>query len=148
MLKFIIKRALGLIPLLILVSMFSFMIIQAAPGDPLDNYMQPGMTEEDAAALRAEYGLDGNLFEQYWHWLKNVLQGEFGTSIHKTRPVADLIAERLPATLKLMGTSLLISICCSIPLGLIAGLNKTNASIRSSVPSFTRAFPFFLSGSQ
>lgn len=124
MLKYIIKRALGLIPLLILVSIFSFMIIQAAPGDPLDNYMQPGMTEEEATALRAEYGLDGNIVEQYWHWLSHVLKGDFGTSIHKNRPVAEMIAERLPATLKLMGTSLLISICCSIPLGLIAGLNK------------------------
>jgi len=123
-LKFIIKRALGLIPLLILVSMFSFMIIQAAPGDPLDNYMQPGMTEEDVQALREAYGLDGNIIEQYGHWLAHVLQGDFGTSIHKNRPVAEMIGERLPATLKLMGTSLLISICCSIPLGLIAGLNK------------------------
>ena len=66
MLKFIIKRALGLIPLLILVSMFS-LIIQAAPGDPLDNYMLPGMTEEDVQAMREKYGLDGNIIEQGTH---------------------------------------------------------------------------------
>lgn len=127
MFKFIIKRILGLIPLLILVSMFSFMIIQAAPGDPLDNYIQPGMTEEEVQALRASYGLDGSIVQQYGYWLSHVLRGDLGTSIHQNKPVAGLIAERLPATLKLMGTSLLISIVCAVPLGLIAGLNKDKA---------------------
>lgn len=82
------------------------------------------MTQEEVAALEEEYGLDGNVFEQYLNWLSHVLRGDFGTSVQKNRPVAELIAERLPATMMLMGMSLLIAITVSIPLGLWAGLHK------------------------
>lgn len=122
--KYIIKRILGLIPVLILVSIFSYLIIQAAPGTPIDNYITPTMTLEEIEAVKVEYGLDGNVAQQYLNWLKHVLQGDFGTSITKHTPVTDMIAERLPATLLLMGTSLIISIVVSIPLGLWAGLHK------------------------
>ncbi len=122
--KYIIKRVLGLIPVLLLVSIFSYFIIQAAPGDPIDNYIRPGMTQEQIQEIKEEYGLDGNVFQQYCNWLTHVLKGDLGTSIRKNRPVTDLIAERLPATLIMMGAALLISICVSIPLGLWAGLHK------------------------
>lgn len=122
--KYILKRVLGLIPLLLIISFFSFMIIQAAPGSPIDNYLQPGMTEEQIEDLKEEYGLNGNLAEQYWHWLSHVLHGDLGTSIVRHRPVTDLIAERLPATLMLMGCALVIAIVVAIPMGLLAGLHK------------------------
>ena len=122
--KYIIKRILGLIPVLLLVSIFSYFIIQAAPGDPVDNYVRPGMTQEQIEAVKEEYGLNGNIVEQYLNWLKHVLQGDLGTSIYKHRPVTEMIAERLPATLMMMGAALLISIVVSIPLGLWAGLHK------------------------
>ncbi|MBO5461258.1 MAG: ABC transporter permease, partial [Ruminococcus sp.] len=81
--KYIIKRILGLIPVLLLVSIFSYFIIQAAPGDPVDNYVRPGMTQEQIEAVKEEYGLNGNIVEQYLNWLKHVLQGDLGTSIYK-----------------------------------------------------------------
>ena len=59
--NYIIKRVLGLIPVIILVSIFSFFIIQAAPGDPMDNYSKPGMTQEQLQNIRESYGLDGIL---------------------------------------------------------------------------------------
>lgn len=122
--KYIVKRILGLIPLLLLVSIFSYLIIQAAPGNPIDNYVRPGMSQEQIEAIKADYGLDGNVVQQYFIWLKHVLKGDLGTSIHKNRPVTEMLAERLPATLLMMSAALLISICVSIPLGLWAGLHK------------------------
>lgn len=82
------------------------------------------MTIEEIEAVEAEYGLDGNVFQQYWKWLTHVLRGDLGTSITKHRPVTELIAERLPNTIMLMGTSLLLAIVVAIPLGLWAGLHK------------------------
>lgn len=122
--KYIIKRVLGLIPVLLLVSIFSYFIIQAAPGDPIDNYVRPGMTQEEIEEVKEEYGLNGNIFQQYGTWLAHVLKGDLGTSIHQHRPVTEMLAERLPATLMMMGAALLIAICVSIPLGLWAGLHK------------------------
>ena len=121
---FIIKRFLQLIPVIFLVSILSYLIIQAAPGDPIDNYSKPGMSQEQLEAIREEYGLDGNIAEQYLNWLGHVLKGDLGDSIKQNRPVIQLIGERLPATLLLMGMALLISLVLSIPLGLWAGLKK------------------------
>lgn len=122
--KYILKRLLQLIPVVILVSIFSFLIIQAAPGDPINNYVKSGMTEEQVEQVRKEYGLDGNIAQQYGRWLGHVLQGDLGTSMKQQRPVAEMIGERLPNTIILMGMALFLALIVSIPLGLWAGLKK------------------------
>ena len=122
--KYILRRVLQLIPGVILVSIFSFFIIQAAPGDPMDNYSKPGMTQEQLDAIRDAYGLDGNVVEQYIRWVGHVVHGDLGTSLNHKRPVVEVIGERLPATLLLMGVALVIALVVSIPLGLWAGLKK------------------------
>lgn len=126
--KYILKRLLELIPVLILVSLFSFFIIQASPGDPIDNYVRPGMTEEQIEDIKEEYELNGTLAQQYFRWMSHIMRGDLGTSIHQNRPVVDIIAERLPATLMLMGTALAFSLMIAIPLGLWAGLRKNKRS--------------------
>ena len=126
--KYILKRLLELIPVLILVSLFSFFIIQASPGDPIDNYVRPGMTEEQIEDIKEEYELNGTLAQQYFRWMSHIMRGDLGTSIHQNRPVVDIIAERLPATLMLMGTALVFSLIVAIPLGLWAGLRKNKRS--------------------
>lgn len=126
--KYILKRLLELIPVLILVSLFSFFIIQASPGDPIDNYVRPGMTEEQIEDIKEEYELDGSMAQQYFRWMSHIMRGDLGTSIHQNRPVVDIIAERLPATLMLMGTALVFSLIVAIPLGLWAGLRKNKRS--------------------
>ena len=126
--KYILKRLLELIPVLILVSIFSFFIIQASPGDPIDNYVRPGMTEEQIEDIKEEYELNGTLAQQYFRWMSHIMRGDLGTSIHQNRPVVDIIAERLPATLMLMGTALAFSLMIAIPLGLWAGLRKNKRS--------------------
>ncbi|WP_270284116.1 ABC transporter permease [[Clostridium] scindens] len=126
--KYILKRLLELIPVLILVSIFSFFIIQASPGDPIDNYVRPGMTEEQIEDIKEEYELEGSMAQQYFRWMSHIMRGDLGTSIHQNRPVVDIIAERLPATLMLMGTALAFSLMIAIPLGLWAGLRKNKRS--------------------
>ncbi|WP_279004709.1 ABC transporter permease [[Clostridium] scindens] len=126
--KYILKRLLELIPVLILVSIFSFFIIQASPGDPIDNYVRPGMTEEQIEDIKEEYELDGSMAQQYFRWMSHIMRGDLGTSIHQNRPVVDIIAERLPATLMLIGTALAFSLMIAIPLGLWAGLRKNKRS--------------------
>jgi len=126
--KYILKRLLELIPVLILVSIFSFFIIQASPGDPIDNYVRPGMTEEQIEDIKEEYELDGSMAQQYFRWMSHIMRGDLGTSIHQNRRVVDIIAERLPATLMLMGTALAFSLMIAIPLGLWAGLRKNKRS--------------------
>ena len=126
--KYILKRLLELIPVLILVSLFSFFIIQASPGDPIDNYVRPGMTEEQIEDIKEEYELNGTLAQQYFRWMSHIMRGDLGPSIHQNRPVVDIIAERLPATLMLMGTALVFSLIVAIPLGLWAGLRKNKRS--------------------
>lgn len=127
--NFLVKRTLQIIPVLILVSIFSFMVIHLAPGDPLFMYTTPGIAKvelspEDEAALRESLGLDGNVVQQYGAWAKNILQGNWGKSVINFQPVREQIMERLPATIGLMGASLALAIIIAIPLGLIAGLHK------------------------
>lgn len=81
--KYILKRLLELIPVLILVSIFSFFIIQASPGDPIDNYVRPGMTEEQIEDIKEEYELNGTLAQQYFRWMSHIMRGDLGTSIHQ-----------------------------------------------------------------
>ncbi len=151
--KYIIKRFFQLIPVVILVSIFSYLIIQAAPGNPIDNYSKPGMTKEQIEIIKQEYNLDGNIIEQYGTWVWHVLHGDFGDSISKNRPVVQIIGERLPATLLLMGTALGISLLVSIPLGLWAGLKKNKMAdnvigvlsyLGISIPPFWLAMVFII----
>ena len=146
MAKHIAKRLLQLIPVLLLVSIFSFLIIHFAAGDRLNMYIRPDMTPEEMDTLRANLGLDGTIVDQYLGWLNNVLHGNLGNSLTNSgQPVADRILEVLPNTILLMGTSLVLSFVISIPLGLIAGLKKNQwpdqiisffSYIGISIPSF------------
>ena len=143
--NYIFKRILQMIPVLILVSIFSFMIIHFAPGDPLNMYIRPDMTEEEVENIRQSLGLDGTIVEQYFAWLFNLCKGNMGNSVINHQPVASQIMAKLPATLLLMGTSFVLSILVAIPLGLISGMKKNKwidqiisvySYVGISIPSF------------
>ncbi|MEG2353665.1 MAG: ABC transporter permease [Clostridium sp.] len=143
--KFVFKRILQIIPVIFLVSIFAFLIINLAPGDPVNMYIDSSMTEQDIERIRVEMGLEQPIHIRYVKWLKNVSKGDLGYSLINHQPVSTLIKERIPATVGLMGISLLIAIIVSIPLGLIAGFNKNNkidniigfiSYIGVSIPSF------------
>lgn len=122
--KVIARRLLQAIPLLFFISIVAFLLIKLAPGDPVQSYVTPKMSQEDVERIRSSLGLDKPNYVQYVIWLKNTLSGNMGYSIINHRPVLALIWERIPATVGLMGSSLLLSLLIAIPLGLYAAANK------------------------
>jgi peptide/nickel transport system permease protein len=110
--------------MLFFISLVSFLLVKLAPGDPVQAYITPRMSPEDIERIRHSLGLDKPMFMQYLLWLKNVLQGDLGYSLIYHRPVLTMIAERIPATLGLMGASLVLAMVLAIPLGLVAGSYK------------------------
>lgn len=98
--------------------------MQAMPGDPIDLMVDTRVSPERVAELKARWGLDEPPVVQYFYWLGNILQGDFGTSVSMKQSVGDLIMQRLPYTLMLTGAALLIEYLISIPLGLLAATRK------------------------
>ncbi|WP_018758942.1 ABC transporter permease [Paenibacillus terrigena] len=143
--KNILRRVLQSIPLLWFISVVSFALIKLAPGDPVNSFVTPNMSAEDVERIRHSLGLDQPVIMQYFIWLKNVLQGNFGYSLTNHRPVLELILERLPATIGLMGSALFLSLIIAIPLSIIAASRKNRLLDRGismisyigiSIPSF------------
>ncbi len=130
MLRYTLRR-LALLPfLLLLFSVIIFIIIQAPPGDFLSSYIaqlaQTGssVSQEQAEALRQQYGLNRSFVEQYFLWLGNVLQGDLGISMEYRQPVAELIAVRLPPTLALAVFALIFTWALAVPLGIIGAVRQ------------------------
>lgn len=125
MLKYTVKRILLAIPLMLAVSVFIFALLQAMPGDPLDMYLEnPSASPEAIEAIKRAHGLDQPIHIQYLMWLQGILTGDWGVSINNSRPVIDLIGERVVPTLQLTGTSFLIALVVSLPLGIRSALKK------------------------
>lgn len=121
----ILTRTAYAVVLLLCVLVLNFMLIQLAPGDPAQVIAgeMGGVTEEQLARIRASYGLDRSLPEQLGVYLGRVLQGDLGYSFYFDRPVIDLILSRIPATLVLVVTALLLAISIGTLLGVLASRN-------------------------
>lgn len=117
MFKYLVKRLLSVIPLILIISILAFALVHAMPGDPLDMMINPAITGAELELQREKLGLNGTLTDQYIAWLGQVFQGNLGYSISSGRQVTELLAERIPATLMLMGLSLLIGLAIAIPVG-------------------------------
>src|SRR6202035_1634807 len=101
--------------------MVLFAILSQAPGGPLTPYLQnPRITEADIARLKHNLGLDQPVPVQDVHWLGQVVGGDFGYSTSHSEPVSQAILERVPATLELMGTSLIVSLVIGVSFGIIS----------------------------
>ncbi|MDF2641604.1 MAG: gsiC 1 [Pseudomonas sp.] len=127
MLMFIFRRLLSAIPTLILVSLFVFTLQKLLPGDPV---LAMAGEERDPAVmeyLRDKYRLNDPLPLQYIHWVGNVLQGDFGTSLRTEQPVTALLASKLPVTIELAVLALLIALLIGIPTGVISAVRKGTA---------------------
>jgi len=122
--KYVIRRILQLLPLLIGVSLISFFVMHLAPGDPTALFTDPNINPQELARIRANWGLDKPIIVQYFYWLGNVLRGNFGTSYMTGQPVVSEVLERLPATLLLMVSSFILTILITIPLGVISAVKK------------------------
>ncbi|OEF99743.1 peptide permease [Vulcanibacillus modesticaldus] len=120
MYKYILRRILIMIPMLVLISIIVFTFSKLAPGDPFTGEFDPRITKDILDKKRAMFNLYDPPYKQYLSWLKNVLQGNFGVSMRFGFPVSDLLAERIPNTLFLAITSLIITLIVSIPIGIIS----------------------------
>lgn len=127
MFRYIIKRILFMIPLLLGITIICFSVMHLAPGSPTDlqTEMNPKASAEMKERLRALYELDKPVHVQYWSWLKKISHGDLGTSFSSDhRPVADKIMERLPITILINFLSLLIIVAVAVPLGVLSAVNK------------------------
>ncbi|MBK8021912.1 MAG: ABC transporter permease [Chloroflexi bacterium] len=130
LMRYIARRILYGLIVLVAVSVVSFIIIELPPGDYLTTYISNmekyGMRvdEETAAGLRKSYGLDQPVYIQYFNWVGKVLQGDLGGSFQYQAPVADLILERLPLTLALSLGSILVIYLIAIPIGILAAVRQ------------------------
>ena len=124
MLTMIVKRILQAIPMIFVISIVSFILIRLAPGDPVTALISPESSLQDIEKIRENMGLNDNYAVQYIRWGKAILNGNFGYSFANHRPVLEQIIERIPATLLLMGTAMLVSLFLGTFIGLISAMHK------------------------
>ena len=122
--RYILKRLLIGVLVVLCVSLVIFGILQAMPGDPVELMTSPRVSQAKVAEIRARWGLDQPPVVQYFYWLGNVLTGNFGVSITTGQTVTYLIAQRLPYTLMLTGVAIVVEYAIAIPLGLFAAVHK------------------------
>ena len=124
MLRYLVRRLLLTIPVLLGVATLVFALIHLIPGDPAQAMLGETAAEEDVEALRRRLGLDRPLVEQYGVFLAGLARGDLGTSLRTDEPVAQAILARLPATLELAAAAMLVAIGVAIPLGIIAAVGR------------------------
>ncbi len=125
--RFIARRLVQAVPLLLGISILAFLLLQAIPGGPSAAYRgMANVSAEDLARIERELGLDRPLPVQYVSWLVRFVQGDWGISFVARRPVLDLVMERLPATLMLMAAGLGVSLLLAVPLGIMAAVKRNS----------------------
>ena len=123
MFAFILQRLIQAAIVMVVVAFIAFLLFQYV-GDPVVFLLGQDAKPDQIAALRADLGLDQPFFVQYWHFLINAMQGEFGLSLRQGSKVSRLIAERLPATLELALVAATLALCLGIPMGVYAALKR------------------------
>lgn len=125
--RFVARRLLQTIPLVIGITIITFALANLVPGSPVAGLeLDPSVSPEDTARIRSNLGLDDPLHVRYFVWISNVVQGDFGLSLRTHRPVLMIILERLPNTLLLTATSLLLALAFSIPVGVYAAIKRNS----------------------
>jgi ABC-type dipeptide/oligopeptide/nickel transport system permease component len=123
MLSYITQRLLQAVPVLVGISVLTFLMLHLVPGDPVLIFAgDKPMTEERAAELRHQLGLDRPLWVQYWDYASHAVRGDLGRGLRSQRPVLDSILEALPSTLELTFTALLLAVLMGIALGIVAAV--------------------------
>jgi peptide/nickel transport system permease protein len=120
MLRYVVRRLLLLIPILVGLSIIVFLFVHALPGSPADALLGERGSAEDEAEIRRQLGLDKPLYEQYAIYVGKVLQGDLGSSVRTRRPVLEELLDKFPATVELAFAAMLFAILVGIPLGFIA----------------------------
>lgn len=151
--RFIYQRPLQLIPVLIGISVITFFLIAAIPGDPVTNMLGSKANPETVARIKAHYGLDRPLWAQYLIYMRNLLTGDLGTSIVHKIPVLELSASRIAPTLFLLCYSIFLSLLLAVPLAVIGAVKQGKwpdqlirglTTIGLGVPSFWLGIMFII----
>lgn len=146
--RYILRRILQAIPLLLLLSVFMFILIRSLPGGPDQVLNNPHLDAAGRAALRARFGLDQPPYLQYLKWLRNCLVGDFGFSFANNQPVSSILAQRFPATIELFFFALFFALIVAIVLGVISAVRQNTPTdyTLTVVSYFGIAMPAFLLG--
>jgi peptide/nickel transport system permease protein len=146
--RYVVRRLLLLVPVLLGVSVIIFMVLHLAPGDPAEIMLGSQATQADLERLRAELGLTEPLYAQYVHWLGLVARGDLGRSIWMKRPVLAEVLGRFKATLVLTGAALVLSTAGGLALGIVSAVRPNSLLDRlSAVASlFGASMPVFWLG--
>ena len=124
MLKTILKRILQCIPTMFIVVTFTFILTRMIPGSPAATILGPQASAADIAEMEIKLGLDQPYWKQFMDYILDVLQGDFGDSYMYNRPVLDLIAERIPNTLQITVTALIIALIIGVGIGMFSALHQ------------------------
>jgi len=145
--RYVLKRILFLIPILLVVSVLIFFLIRLTPADPIGSITNGRkISDETRAALTAQYNLDKSLPQQYFIWIGNVVRGNLGDSFKNRQPVASLLAARLPTTIQLVLMSAVLAVLLAIPAGIVSAVRKNTVIDRviSAFMVFCVSSPVFL----
>jgi peptide/nickel transport system permease protein len=127
-LNFLVTRILQIIPTFLFIMLVVFVLVRLLPGDPTSAILGERATDEAVARINAQLGLDQPIYVQFALFVKNLLHGDLGLSIHLKVPVLDLIRQRLPVTLTLSTLAALIALGLALPLAFVAALKRDRAA--------------------
>lgn len=128
MTQYVIKRILLVFPVLIGISLFTFVMLRVIPGDVLDvMYADSPLSVEEIQRIRVQLGMDKPLVVQYWEWMSGIARLDAGKSLWTRRPTLQEIADRLPVTIQLAVMSFIIGVGLSLPMGVLAATNQDKA---------------------
>lgn len=149
MLQYTLRRILGMIPLLLLISLVVFTLAKMMPGDPFGGEIDPSNTNPAyIAEMREKLGYNDPILVQYGRWISDFVQGDFGKSTTYKKPAAEIIAQRIPNTLFLVGTSLIITYIFAFIMGMLAGRKPYTLgdNLISTYNYLALAIPSFVAG--
>lgn len=149
MIPYILRRLAQAVPLLIGVSLIGFGLMHLAPGGPLAVYtLNPTITAQDIERIKVVFGLDQPIHVQYLKWAAGMFSGNWGYTFFGGRPVLDVILERVPATLVLMGSSLSLAIVLGVAIGTLGAVRRYSVfdSLATTGAMFALSFPTFWFG--
>ncbi|MBL1208650.1 ABC transporter permease [Geminocystis sp. GBBB08] len=147
--NYLVKRILISLPTLLAISVVIFLILALAPGDPLSEFASnPNITAEVRENIRKSLGLNQPIYLRYFKWLFAFFRGDLGYSFTSRSPVLDLILQRLPQTLMIVGIAYIISIFLAIPMGLISAVKRYSLldNIITAIAFFGYSIPPFFTG--
>ncbi len=147
--QYILRRILQAIPILIVISLIVFVLIQLTPGGPMAAFEEnPNLSAEDLARLEEQLGLNQPIHVKYYQWASRILVGDWGFSQTTRRPVIEEIGERLPNTLQLMVTAFVITLIIGLPIGILSAVRQYSIfdHVSTSLAFIGQAIPVFWFG--